>query len=144
MSAPRLTSPTSCSLGRAVRCWRRWEARITHLLLPGDWVRGAKVLAAMAAGSWLLSTDYLAACTKHHALLEEVRPEPAQGPQHSHPLQSSQIRLRLVAGGLRDRGQPQEHCEPGVAPALAAAPDAAWPGSLPGPQGSAPWPTATA
>ena len=120
-----------------MRFWRRWDSRITHLLLPGDWVRGAKVLAAMAAGSWLLSTDYLAACTKNQALLEEVWPEPALIPT-PNPLQSSQTRLCLRAGRLRDCDQQQEHCEQEVAQALAAAQDAAWPGRVSGPQGDAP------
>ena len=44
------------------------------MLLPMGWIRGAKVIAAMASGAWLLSDSYLTACSKAHQMLEEVRP----------------------------------------------------------------------
>jgi len=42
------------------------------VLVPPAWIRGAKVLAAMASGAWLLSDTYLSASSKAHRLLEEV------------------------------------------------------------------------
>lgn len=56
----------------------RWNSRCTHLLLPDSWTRGAKVLAAMASGAWLLSENYLAASKEAHLLVEEVHAEPWQ------------------------------------------------------------------
>ena len=44
------------------------------MLVPPGWIRGAKVIAAMASGAWLLSDSYLTACSKAHGMLEEVKP----------------------------------------------------------------------
>ena len=54
-------------------CCCRWEERVTHVVAP-SLKRVAKVLAAMAAGAWVVSTEYLTASRAAHALVDPVLP----------------------------------------------------------------------
>ena len=54
-------------------CCRRWEDRVTHVAAP-SLKRVAKVLAAMAAGAWVVSTEFISASHAARALVEPVLP----------------------------------------------------------------------
>ena len=53
---------------------------MTHVAAP-SLKRVAKVLAAMAAGAWIVSTDFLTASHAAHALVEPVLPSLLQSAQ---------------------------------------------------------------
>ena len=49
----------------------RWEDRVTHVVAP-SLKRVAKVLAALAAGTWIVSTEFLDASHAARTLVEPV------------------------------------------------------------------------
>jgi hypothetical protein len=52
-------------------CAGRWDTRVTHVIVP-KLVRNAKLLAGMAAGNWILSTDFVTASAAAHRLVDPV------------------------------------------------------------------------
>lgn len=48
-----------------------WSEGVTHVVAPAL-VRNRKIVAAMAAGNWLLHTSYLDACRQAGCLVSEV------------------------------------------------------------------------
>lgn len=62
---------------------------MTHVVAP-SLKRVAKVLAAMAAGAWVVSTEYLTASHAARALVDPVLPS------HLHPIRKSEFKLRQI------------------------------------------------
>ncbi len=80
-------------------CCCRWEERVTHVVAP-SLKRVAKVLAAMAAGAWIVSTEFLTASHAAHTLVDPVLPIPS----HASPLCKAVLHKHNVAckWGRRD------------------------------------------
>ena len=57
----------------------RLEASVTHVVAPAL-ARNARILAAMAAGLWVVSWDLLQTSQRNRHLLEPVCPDPDAGP----------------------------------------------------------------
>ena len=55
-----------------LRCACRWEPNVTHVVAP-CLARNARILAAMAAGLWVVSWDLLDVSQRSRCLVEPVR-----------------------------------------------------------------------
>ena len=64
------TRATQCRMS-LVDCPKQWEPSITHLITP-HLGRSEKVLAGMAAGAWILTTEWLAGCWSSGRVLDEA------------------------------------------------------------------------